>query len=144
MRVADVPKDSWVIDLGAGDGFALTHWERVLNGKHIGIDNCRQCIRAALNNGANVVHGDICTLNIRSTWYGVASAIETLRYCRQPQLAINEASRVLLHGGWLLIVDGSDFREDVAKHPALMTVATRQRNGMWRIAARKVESCVPV
>lgn len=121
----------FLVDLGTGTGRTLELFaDRYARG--LGIDVNQAMLALARGNlarrgggggGAQVRHGDLYNLALSD---GVADAVvmhQVLHYLAEPALAIAEASRVLLPGGRLLIVDFAphdlEFLRDAHAHVRL-------------------------
>ena len=108
--VGQKPIDS-LLDLGTGTGRIL----QLLDGKYrkaVGVDASRDMLSVARTNldktgtaRASVRHGDIFNLPLEGGYYDLVSIHQVLHYLENPELAIDEAARMLRPGGRLVIVD---------------------------------------
>lgn len=108
--VGDRPVDS-LLDLGTGTGRLLQLFEGIY--RHgMGIDASREMLAVARSNleksgisKASIRLGDIFNLPLESGSFDLVTIHQVLHYLVEPQLAINEAARMLRPAGRLLIVD---------------------------------------
>jgi ubiquinone/menaquinone biosynthesis C-methylase UbiE/DNA-binding transcriptional ArsR family regulator len=108
--VGERPVDSF-LDLGTGTGRLLQLFEGVY--RHgTGVDASREMLAVARANlersgisKATIRLGDIFNLPLESGHYDLVSIHQVLHYLENPEIAIEEASRMLSPGGRLVIVD---------------------------------------
>lgn len=108
--VGDRPVDS-LLDLGTGTGRLLQLFEGIY--RHgTGIDASREMLAVARSNlenagisKASIRQGDIFNLPLENGGYDLVTIHQVLHYLEEPQLAIEEAARMLRPGGRLVIVD---------------------------------------
>lgn len=100
-----------LLDLGTGTGRIL----QLLDGRFqrgVGIDASRDMLTVARANldkagvvKASVRHGDILNLPLDGGDFDLVTVHQVLHFLPQPELAINEAARLLKPGGRLAIID---------------------------------------
>ena len=100
LRIAKiVPDGSTVLDLGCGDGDLLDYLihEKHVNGQ--GVELSIAGVKACLEKGVNVVHGDIseALTNIRQTPFDYVLLSQTLHELQRPDEIILESLRVGCH-----------------------------------------------
>ncbi|MBL0374500.1 metalloregulator ArsR/SmtB family transcription factor [Rhizobium sp. KVB221] len=108
--VGDRPVDSF-LDLGTGTGRLLQLFEGLY--RHgTGIDASREMLAVARANlersgiaKATIRLGDIFNLPLEGGQYDLVSIHQVLHYLESPEVAIEEAARMLRPGGRLVIVD---------------------------------------
>jgi ArsR family transcriptional regulator len=141
------PIDSF-LDLGTGTGRMLQlltgHYRRA-----IGIDASRDMLAVARANldranitSASVRHGDIFNLPLEQQDFDLITIHQVLHFLDQPEIAINEAARMLRPGGRLVIIDlaphGLEYLRD--EHAHLRLGFSHQTMSDWlKLAGLDVE-----
>ncbi|MDB5526390.1 MAG: transcriptional regulator, ArsR family [Rhizobium sp.] len=108
--VGERPVDSF-LDLGTGTGRLLQLFESIY--RHgTGVDASREMLSVARANlersgisKATIRLGDIFNLPLESGLFDLVSIHQVLHYLENPEIAIDEAARMLRPGGRLVIVD---------------------------------------
>lgn len=108
--VGEEPVDA-LLDLGTGTGRILQLLESRFQ-RGVGIDASRDMLAVARANldkagivKASVRHGDIFNLPLDGGEFDLITVHQVLHFLLQPELAINEAARLLKQGGRLAIID---------------------------------------
>jgi ArsR family transcriptional regulator len=108
--VGDQPVNAF-LDLGTGTGRLLQLFEGLYR-QGTGVDASREMLAVARANlersgisKATIRLGDIFNLPLESGHYDLVSIHQVLHYLENPEVAIQEAARMLRPGGRLIIVD---------------------------------------
>lgn len=118
-----------LLDLGTGTGRIL----QLLSGLYrraIGVDASRDMLSVARSNldksginKASVRHADILNLPFDGQDFDLVTIHQVLHFFDQPEIAINEAARMLAPGGRLLVIDlaphGLEYLRDEHAHVRL-------------------------
>jgi ubiquinone/menaquinone biosynthesis C-methylase UbiE/DNA-binding transcriptional ArsR family regulator len=108
--VGDTPFDS-MLDLGTGTGRILQLFAPLYR-RGIGVDASRDMLAVARTNldeagvaHASVRHADILNLPLERGTFDLISIHQVLHFLENPEVAIDEAARMLSPGGRIVIVD---------------------------------------
>jgi SAM-dependent methyltransferase len=107
----DLPKGELVLDAGAGEGQYCKYFR---NTRYIGVD--LGVGDASWDYGRLDAICDLNALPFGRSVFGAALNIVTLEHLRDPQLALCEISRVLRHGGELLLVAPHEWEVHQSPH----------------------------
>ncbi|MGH8677252.1 MAG: class I SAM-dependent methyltransferase [Burkholderiales bacterium] len=95
-----IPADSWVLDVGAGQGLFLNHL--VAPGRLVAVDEWMFCLERNRARGGIPVNGDALHLPFRES-FDYLFALDVLEHLPDDRAAVGEWARVLKPGGRLVI-----------------------------------------
>ncbi len=120
-----------LLDLGCGRGRYWPHWQ-AWGVDVTGIDISRKSLAPGGHQAFRAV-GSLARLPWADASFEVVCLLETLQHLPDPAAALNEAARVLVPGGTIVIVDRNPFAVDPVRPwlPSLMVKWVDQRRGLW-------------
>ncbi|MDO6963543.1 ArsR/SmtB family transcription factor [Rhizobium alvei] len=118
--VGERPVDA-LLDLGTGTGRLLQLFEKLYR-RGVGIDASREMLsiaRASLEKAgvakASIRQGDIFNLPLDGGQFDLVTIHQVLHYLENPEIALEEASRMLRPGGRLVVVDFAPHSVDALR-----------------------------
>ncbi len=97
-----VPAGTWVLDIGAGDGFAMELFKQS-GYPAVGLNFVDEDIAACEAKGLICEKGDMHRLEFADKTFGYVHMRHILEHSPFPMLALAEAKRVLKDEGWLYV-----------------------------------------
>ena len=118
LRLAEVPPDARVLDVGCGAGAVLAHLARQ-GTPCVGVDLSRAMLARARRTGARVLAAAAESLPFPTGTFRMVVSRTTLRHVPAPDAAVWEMRRVLEPGGLVVV-------EDAINHVLPETAALRE------------------
>jgi SAM-dependent methyltransferase len=106
LDLAGAAAGARLLDVGTADGRLLLSLRESHPGvRATGVEVSEELAREARARGLDVTTGDARALPFPDASFEVAVLAATLKHVPEPALALRECRRVLVAGGWLLVLD---------------------------------------
>lgn len=99
-----IPPEARCLDIGCGDGRSAGSWLIDTGHEYVGVDLAANALRRATTDGVRpVVLGEVTTLPFPDGSFDAAVCVEVLEHLIDPATVVEEARRVLVPGGLLMV-----------------------------------------
>lgn len=102
-KVASWVNEPTVLDIGAGDGLITYLLNKKPDIRCIGIDDNRLAVNLAKEKKSLVFHGDAYNIPFGDNMFSAVLMADVIEHFETPDIAIEEAKRVLKKGGYFYI-----------------------------------------